>query len=111
TPFGNDLVMHITVGYMLHAFIARRDNLGSRRAVGSLNGDRAILDTPVLLPLLGSEERERPIRLAIEAAIAAGMNVVVPQHYLEELLEVVARVEEQVPAIEQELEAGRSADV
>lgn len=60
STFGNDLVMHITVGYMLHSFIARRDNLGARKASGTLRGDRAVLDTPVLLPLLGTEEQSGP---------------------------------------------------
>jgi hypothetical protein len=112
SPFGNDLVMHITIGYMLHSFVARRDNLGARRATGSLRGDRAILDTPVLLPLLGTEEQSGPIRRAITAALAAGMEVVVPQYYLEEVVDVVDRVEQTyLPDLLHALEQGSSADL
>lgn len=112
SPFGNDLVMHITVGYMLHAFVARRDNLGARRATGTLREHRAILDTPVLLPLLGTEEQSGPILRAISAAIAAGMEVVVPVHYLTEVVEVVDRVErEYVRELEADLRGGVSADL
>lgn len=112
STFGNDLVMHITVGYMLHAFVARRDNLGARRAVGTLRGHRAILDTPVLLPLLGTEEQSGPIHRAITAARAADMEVIVPEYYLAEVLEVVDRVErEYVRELEADLRGGLSADL
>ena len=98
STFGNDLVMHITVGYMLHSFIARRDNLGARKATGTMRGDRAILDTPVLLPLLGTEEQSGPIRRSISAAIAAGMEVIAPDYYLDEVMEVVDRIQRQYVA-------------
>lgn len=112
SEFGNDLVMHITVGYMLHSFIARRDNLGARKATGTLRGDRAILDTPVLLPLLGSEEQVAPIRRAISAAMSAGMEVVVPDYYLDEVMDVVDRVEKQYSRdLEAELKGGQSAEL
>ncbi len=112
STFGNDLVMHITVGYMLHAFVARRDNLGGRAAVGSLRGHRAILDTPVLLPLLGPEEHSAPILRAITAAIAANMDVIVPDYYLTEVIEVVDRVgREYVRELEAEVRSGVSADL
>jgi hypothetical protein len=112
SPFGNDLVMHITVGYMLHAFIARRDNLGGRRAVGSLRGDRALLDTPTLLPLLGPDEQAAPIRQAISAAMRAGMEVIAPQYYLDELQELLERIERvHKIALEEELEKGTDPDL
>jgi hypothetical protein len=112
STFGNDLVMHITVGYMLHAFVARRDNLGARRAAGSLRDHRAILDTPVLLPLLGTEEQSGPILRAISAALSTDMEVIVPEHYLTEVIEVVDRVErEYVRELEAELRGGVSADL
>jgi hypothetical protein len=112
STFGNDLVMHITVGYMLHSFIARRDNLGARKATGTLRGDRAILDTPVLLPLLGTEEQGGPIRRSISAAIAAGMEVIVPDYYLDEVIEVVDRIQRQYVAdLEAALRDGASADL
>ena len=112
STFGNDLVMNITVGYMLHAFVARRDNLGARRAAGSLRDHRVILDTPVLLPLLGTEEQSAPILRAISAARATDMEVIVPEHYLTEVMEVVDRVErEYVLDLQTELRGGVSADL
>ena len=35
TTFGSDLVTSITVGYMLHAFVGRRDRVNARAVIGS----------------------------------------------------------------------------
>src|ERR1035437_3629277 len=93
TTFGSDLVTSITVGYMLHAFVGRRDRVDARAVIGSLRGDRAILDTPILVQLLGAPEQSEPIERLISAAREAGMDVIVPEHYLVELAEWVKRVE------------------
>src|SRR5664280_861142 len=93
SPFGNDLVGAITTGYVLHAYLARRDHLGVRAAVGALNGDRAIIDTPVMLRLLGPVDQCRPVERAIHAAVEAGMEVVAVEHYFDELEELLGRIE------------------
>jgi hypothetical protein len=89
TDFGNDLVTTITVGYMLHAFIGRLDHLHDRAAIGSLKGEYALLDTTVLPMLLGAPEQAQSLHRAITAAIEAEMIVIVPEHYLAELQELV----------------------
>jgi len=110
TPFGNELVSAITVGYMLHAFVGRRDRVASRAVVGSLNGVRAILDTPVLLRLLGPPEIASPIKRVVTGAIASGMQVVVLEHYLDELHELLGSVEAaNLEAIEQVIAEGVDA--
>jgi hypothetical protein len=91
SPFGSDLVTHITIGYTLHAFMGRRDHIGVRAAIGALNGDRVILDTPVLLELVGAPSQREPIEQAIRAAITAHMEVIALDHYLEELRELIQR--------------------
>ena len=62
TTFGNDLVSSITVGYMLHAFVGRADRVADRAVIGSLRGDRAIIDTNVLVQLLGVPEQREPLQ-------------------------------------------------
>ena len=89
TDFGNDLVTTITVGYMLHAFIGRLDHLRDRAAIGSLKGEYALLDTTVLPLLLGAPEQAQSLHRAITAATEAEMIVIVPEHYLTELQELV----------------------
>lgn len=91
STFGSDLVTHITIGYMLHAFMGRRDHIGVRAAIGALTGDRVILDTPILLQLLGVADQREPYEHAIRAAVAAKMEVIALDHYLEELRELLAR--------------------
>lgn len=112
STFGSDLVTHITVGYMLHAFLGRRDNIGIRAAIGSLNGDRAILDTPVLLQLLGSPDQRRPYEKAIQAALDANIQVVVLDQYLEELEDLITRTgRDCYPAIRESLALGTDPEV
>ena len=107
TVFGNELVTSITVGYMLHAFMGRRDRMANRAVIGSVEGDQAFLDTRVLLLLLGAPEQARPIERAIQAAIEAGMEVIALDHYLEELRELIRFVEyENYNFIQHELAAG-----
>jgi hypothetical protein len=110
--FGSALVTHITIGYMLHAFLGRRDHLGVRIAIGSLTGDRAILDTPILLQLLGSPSQRAPFERAIRAAVEAHMEVIALDHYLVELRELLARNErESYLEVRQTLASGVPPDL
>jgi hypothetical protein len=112
SDFGNELITRISTGYMLHAFLARRDRIRARNAMGNLEGERAILDTPVLFPLLGGADQTTATENAIKAAVDAGMDVVVANHTLEELNDVVERLErEEVPQIEEALTGGANLEV
>jgi hypothetical protein len=97
--FGNDMVSCITVGYVLHAIMGGRDRVADLRVLGSVHGDRAILDTPILCQLLGTRAQAEPIERLIAAARRAGMEVIALDHYLEELRELVARIETDNPDI------------
>lgn len=89
SEFGNNLVSHVTIGFVLLAFLARRDNMRARDLVGSLRGKWALLDTMILLRLLGGPLYSRPVWDAVAAAQRAGMTVVVAEHTMEEFLSVV----------------------
>ncbi len=101
TSFGNELLTCITIGYMLHAIMGGRDHVADRQVLGALRGDRAVLDTPVLLQLLGTQSQAEPIERVISAAIHAGMEVIAPQHYLNELRELIDGVESEAPDVTQ----------
>ena len=97
--FGNDLVSCITVGYVLHAIMGGRDRVADLRVLGAITGDRAILDTPILCQLLGTRAQAEPIERLIGAARGTGMEVIALDHYLEELRELVARIEIENPDV------------
>jgi hypothetical protein len=106
-PFGNELVSHIATGYMLHAIVARRDRMQARNVLGSLKGERVILDTPLLFPLLGPRREAEPILQLVQTSVAAGIEVVVADHTLDELIDVLKRLStHDVPAVESALKEG-----
>lgn len=108
--FASDLVTHISTGYILHAYVARRDRPAARRLLGSLRDERAILDTPLLFSLVDSGQVGDAIRNAIRAAIRAGNEVVVAEHSLEEFYAVLERVErEDLPVVQSALLEGLAA--
>jgi hypothetical protein len=92
--FANELVSDITVGYLLQAVVGNRTYRPAREAA-SLAKDYAILDTPVLLQLLGPLTQATRIENVIRAAWQAEMNVVVPDQYLDELCYLVSSVYDQ----------------
>jgi len=92
-PFGNELVSSITTGYLLQAFVARRDAIAARDAVGSIAGQLVVLDTPVLFQLLAPPSADSPIRTAVQAARQANVRVVALEHSHEELAQVLRRIE------------------
>jgi hypothetical protein len=85
-PFGTEMVNTIVVGFILHATVARRDLAGSASAMGSLAGQRLVLDTPVLIRLIGPPSLAEPTAQILRSAVAAGMDVVVADHTLDELV-------------------------
>jgi hypothetical protein len=84
--FGSELVSTIIVGFVLHATVARRDQADAHTTLGRLAGQRAVLDTPVLIRLLGPRSLAESTEQVLRAAVAAGMEVVVADHTLEELI-------------------------
>lgn len=92
-PFGNELVSYIATACVLTAVAARRPRAGAGEALGSLAGRRMVLDTPMLVSMLGPTLELSRLQSTIALALKAGTDVIVPKHVLEELLEVVARVE------------------
>lgn len=90
-PFGNELVSHITIGCVLHAFVAGRPRQVVLDKIGRPDGVRVILDTPLLLQLVGPKRLREPLWKAIELASNAGWDVVVCRHSVEELAELLER--------------------
>lgn len=97
-PFGNELISHITTGCVLHSYVAGRDTQAILNKVGQPDGERAIVDTPVLLSLLGPERISGPVRRVIIEAKNSGWNVIVADHSISELQELLER---SIPELEQ----------
>lgn len=89
--FGNELVSHITTGCILHSYVVGRDREAVLSQIGSAHGERAFLDTPCLLRLVGSTRLRGPMEVAIRAAVDAGWEVQVLEHSLDELNDVLQR--------------------
>jgi hypothetical protein len=96
-PFGKELVSHITTGCILHAYVSGRTGKQITDTIGSPRGQRAILDTPVLISLVGPASDQDDMLVTINSALASGWDVVVCQHSLEELTELITR---EIPRIE-----------
>lgn len=92
-PFGNELVSSITTGYLLQAFLARRDAIAARSAIGPLAGQVVILDTPLLFQLLTPPSVESPFSAVVQTALNSHVEVVYCKHSMEELLQVLRRIE------------------
>lgn len=98
SSFGNELLGHLATGCVLHAYLAGQGN--HRAALGTILGEEFILETPVLLSLIGTRAEAEALWRVINDAVAARTKVVVPEHCLEELLELVLTVEERhLPAL------------
>lgn len=99
-PFGAELVSHITTGCVLHSYIAGRDSSVVLDKLGTPRGQRALLDTPILVDLIGPVRVNEPARTSIRAAVAAGWEVVACDHTLEELIGLTER---EVPRVRESL--------
>lgn len=98
--FGNELVSHITTGCILHAFIAGVDRQRLIARIGSPSGQRVVLDTPLLIDLIGPQRVASSLEEAIRTAVAGGWDVVALEHSIEEAQQVLHR---DVPAISKTL--------
>lgn len=89
--FGRELVTHIATGVLLHTYLAGQSGNQLTQRLGKPQNQRAILDTPVLIALIGSTQEQRDAEATIRRAVQDGWNVVVAQHSIEELTELVER--------------------
>lgn len=106
-PFANELVGQVATSCVLHAVAARRGRAVAQAALGSLAGTRILLDTPILVSLLGSDSTEQQMRLLIAQAVALGMEVITPVHVLDELDDVIQRItDEHLTGLAEALKGG-----
>lgn len=89
--FGNELVSHITTGCILYAFIAGVDRQRLLARLGSPSGQRVVLDTPLLIDLIGPRRVAGPLEETIRTAVACGWDVVALEHSIEEAQQVIHR--------------------
>jgi hypothetical protein len=66
---------------------------GARKRLGSLEGEEFILETPLLVALVGPAWEAEPIEATIRVSLAQKIKVVVPEHCVDELIELVDAVE------------------
>jgi len=107
-PFGNDLISHITTGCVLHSYVAGRDASPILDQLGPQQAERAVLDTPVLLALIGPTRLRRHAETTLEAAVAAGWDVVTCVHSLTELEELLDR---ELPNIQESFARANAAGI
>jgi hypothetical protein len=111
-PFGSELVHHIATGYILYAYVGRRDRASARASVGSLRGEQAILDTPVLLRMLGSHGSTAPVMDLVTQALRTGVNVIVSDHTVTELERLLDNRENNVvPDVEKALQHDSAEEI
>lgn len=106
--FCSDLVSHITTGCVLHSYVAGRDSANVLDALGTPRGQRALIDTPVLVDLIGPSRVRKTIEFTISASIQAGWEVIVCEHSVEELINLVTR---EVPGIQASFTQANNAGV
>ncbi|SOC88095.1 hypothetical protein SAMN05660766_1791 [Curtobacterium sp. 314Chir4.1] len=110
-PFGNEVVSYIATSCVLHSVIAGRSRMHDADRA-SLENQRLLLDTNVLLAFLGPSRNSAHVEGALHLAVQAGMEVIVPTHVLDELADVIERVErESVPGMLQSVQSGISAKI
>lgn len=97
-PFGNELVSLITTGCVLHSFVAGRDSAATLQKIGDPTGQRALVDTPVLVDMIGPDRVRSNVRFVLSTAVKAGWEVVVCEHSLDELVNLMNR---EIPKIKQ----------
>jgi hypothetical protein len=90
--FGNDLIGHLATGCLLHAFLAGVGD-AARERLGTLAGEEFVIETPLLVSLLGPLTEAGPVESTIAIALGVGTKVVVPEHCIDELIELVDGVE------------------
>ena len=85
TSIGNEIVHDLVVGHLLYGFMVRPDRVAAMASAGALDGQQLILDTPVLLGLMGGDESARPLRNLLARACALNIEVVLYNRTVDEL--------------------------
>lgn len=99
-PFGDEVVTTLSTSCLLHANLARLDVAREQERLGSLKGQYAVLDTPILVELLSGHPVREPLERMIDAAREAGIQVLVLEHYLAELAGLLEARRRQVEGLE-----------
>lgn len=107
-PFGNELVSLITTGCVLHSYVAGRDSAVLLDKLGSPQGQRALIDTPVLVDLVGPARVRERAKFILQTAVKAGWEVVVCEHSLDELIHLLER---EIPQVKQSFTEAHSKGI
>lgn len=97
SQFGSDIVSQIATGYILHAFLARRDQEQDIQAAGVMAGTRILIDTPLLLTLTGRSANARSLTGLIVECKKAHLQVVIPEHCMQEMNQLLLALEQNGP--------------
>lgn len=92
--FGSGVVTYLATGYILHAFLARRDMGAAIETAGPLAGQKLILDTPVAYGLLDTAGPSQSLENVLEAAVQQQVQLVLPQQCVDEFLDGLRRAHE-----------------
>ncbi|HEY2296851.1 MAG TPA: hypothetical protein VGH43_03920 [Jatrophihabitans sp.] len=92
-PFGDEAVTVISTSCVLHGHLARIDEAALQAQLGPLAGQKIVLDTPILVSLASASSVGEPLVQMVRAAVSAGVEVIVPDYYLQELQELLDAVE------------------
>jgi hypothetical protein len=107
-PFGDELVSHITTGCVLHSYVAGRESAPVLEQLGSPVDQRALIDTPVLVDLIGPARVSTTVALTITTAVKAGWDVIVCRHSIDELIGVI---ELEVPQIRDQFQKAHARGI
>jgi len=105
--FGNELVGQVATSCVLHSIAAGRGRAAVQKALGSLEGQRIVLDTPILVSYLGSLNEQQHLRRLLRQAVDQKMELIAPEHVFSELDDVIDRVSaDHLDGLVQALKAG-----
>ncbi|GGJ73285.1 AAA family ATPase [Glutamicibacter ardleyensis] len=90
-PFGREMVTHIATGAVLQTYVAGASGAQLSSLLGKPEHQRAIIDTPFLLEMIGPRQEQKDVEKTIRRAVKDGWDVIVPEHSIEELNELVER--------------------
>jgi ElaB/YqjD/DUF883 family membrane-anchored ribosome-binding protein len=83
--FGTEIVTQLAIGYILHAFVGRRDQAADIELLGHLSGAQLLIDTPHLLGLSGRTSTADALLQTLRTAVASNLRVIIPSHCMTEL--------------------------
>ena len=93
-PIGQEIVHQLAKGHLLYRFMARPDLAAAADHAGPLSGVRLIIDTPMLVRMLGPTAVRQPVLALLVEARKQGMEVVIYQRTVDELERLLNRTED-----------------